>query len=169
VWSGINMNGNMSIPNKIIFEKNFLHFWIMTPCGFVDNTGWRRYKGYRVFPGSKERPGRDAYPSPPSSAVGHERGELYFYSPYGSYGLYRASVPVQGWHLLLYLYRLKEHTAILFWAQEVLHSWGSGSHLSKYTASLSKRACNKCFETLSSVIFGTWENWRGRREYGGGK
>jgi hypothetical protein len=25
--------------------------------------------GYRVFPGNKERPGHDAYPSPPSSAV----------------------------------------------------------------------------------------------------
>jgi len=32
------------------------------------------------FPGSKERPGRDADPSPPSSAVGHERVELYLYS-----------------------------------------------------------------------------------------
>jgi hypothetical protein len=48
----------------------------------------------------KERPGRDADPSPPSSAVGHERVELYLYSPCGSYGLYRASVPVQGWPLL---------------------------------------------------------------------
>jgi hypothetical protein len=27
------------------------------------------YNGYRVFPGAKERPGRDADPSPPSSAV----------------------------------------------------------------------------------------------------
>ena len=27
------------------------------------------YSGYRDFPGSKERPGRDADPSPPSSAV----------------------------------------------------------------------------------------------------
>jgi hypothetical protein len=27
------------------------------------------YKGYRVFPGGKERPARDADPSPPSSAV----------------------------------------------------------------------------------------------------
>ena len=27
------------------------------------------YNGYRVFSGGKERPGRDAYPSPPSSAV----------------------------------------------------------------------------------------------------
>jgi hypothetical protein len=26
---------------------------------------------------------------------GHERVELYLYSPYGPYGLYRASVPVQ--------------------------------------------------------------------------
>ena len=50
------------------------------------------------FPGGKERPGRDADPSPPSSAVGHERVELYLYS-YMPYGLYRASVPVQGWPL----------------------------------------------------------------------
>jgi len=27
------------------------------------------YNGYWVFPGGKERPGRDAGPSPPSSAV----------------------------------------------------------------------------------------------------
>jgi hypothetical protein len=27
------------------------------------------HKGYRVFPGGKERPGRDADHSPPSSAV----------------------------------------------------------------------------------------------------
>ena len=27
------------------------------------------YNGYQVFPGDKERPGRDADPSPPSSAV----------------------------------------------------------------------------------------------------
>ena len=27
------------------------------------------YNGYRVFPGDKDRPGRDANPSPPSSAV----------------------------------------------------------------------------------------------------
>jgi len=53
------------------------------------------YNGYLVFPGRIERPGRDADPSPPSSAVDHERVELCLYSPYGSYGLYRASVPVQ--------------------------------------------------------------------------
>jgi hypothetical protein len=53
------------------------------------------YNGYRVFPGGKERLGRDADPSPPSSAVIKERVELYLYSPYGPYGLYRASVPVQ--------------------------------------------------------------------------
>ena len=59
------------------------------------------YNGYWVFPGGKERPGRDADPSPPSSAVGHERVELYLYSLYGPYGLYRASVPVQVWPLPL--------------------------------------------------------------------
>jgi len=55
------------------------------------------YNGYRVFPGGKERPGRDADPSLPSSAVGHERVEVYLYSPYGPYGLYRASVPYYVW------------------------------------------------------------------------
>ena len=48
------------------------------------------------FPGVKEWPGRNADPSPASSAVGHERVELYLYCPYGPYSLYRASVPVQG-------------------------------------------------------------------------
>ena len=32
---------------------------------------------------------------------GHERVELYLYSPYGPYGLYRASVHAQGWPLPL--------------------------------------------------------------------
>jgi len=61
------------------------------------------YNVYRVFLGGKERQGRDADPSPPSSAVGHERVELYLYSPCGPYGLYRASVPVQGYTLPLYI------------------------------------------------------------------
>ena len=60
------------------------------------------YNGYRLFPAGKERPGRDADPSPLSSAVGHERVELYLYSPYGPYGLYRASVPIRGCTLLFY-------------------------------------------------------------------
>jgi len=45
------------------------------------------HNGYRVFPGGKERPGHDADPSPSSSAFGHERVELYLFSPYGPYGL----------------------------------------------------------------------------------
>jgi len=56
------------------------------------------------FTGRKERPGRDADPSLPSSAVGQERVELFLYSPYGPYGLYRASVPVQGYTLPLHLH-----------------------------------------------------------------
>jgi len=54
------------------------------------------YNGYRVFPGGKERPGRDTDSTLPSSAVGYERVELYLYSPFGPYGLYRVSVSVQG-------------------------------------------------------------------------
>ena len=55
------------------------------------NTPSLLYNGYRVFRGGKKWPERDADPSPPSSAVGHERVELYLYSPYLSYGLYRVS------------------------------------------------------------------------------
>ena len=39
------------------------------------------YNGYRVFPGGKMRPGRDADPSSPSSAEVKNRVELYLYSP----------------------------------------------------------------------------------------
>ena len=39
------------------------------------------YNGYRVFPGGKVRPGRDADPSPPSSAEVKNRVELYLYFP----------------------------------------------------------------------------------------
>ena len=69
--------------------------WPWGPLSFL-------YNGCRFFPGGKERPGLDADPSPPSSAIGHERIELYLYSPYGPYGLYRASVPVQGCTLPFY-------------------------------------------------------------------
>jgi len=91
------------------------------------------YKRYCVFPGNKERPGRDADLKPPSSAVVKKEWSytstprmcrtactepqylyncalylyLYLYSPYVSYGLYRASVPVQRCTLpYLYLYSL---------------------------------------------------------------
>jgi hypothetical protein len=37
--------------------------------------------GTGSFPGGKQRPGRDADPSPPSSAVGYKRVQLYLYSP----------------------------------------------------------------------------------------
>jgi len=71
------------------------------------------YNEYRVFPGGKKRPGRDADPSPTSSAVGHERVELYLYSPYGPYGLYRASVPVQACTLPYFLYMVRMSASFL--------------------------------------------------------
>jgi hypothetical protein len=51
--------------------------------------------GTGSFPGVKSSWGVMLTPHPTSSAVGHERVELYLYSPYEPYGLYRASVPVQ--------------------------------------------------------------------------
>jgi hypothetical protein len=39
------------------------------------------YSGYRVFTGRKVWPGRDADPSPPSSAEVKNRVELYLYCP----------------------------------------------------------------------------------------
>jgi hypothetical protein len=35
---------------------------------------------------------------------GHERVELYLYSPFAPYGLYRASVPVQGFNLPFFIF-----------------------------------------------------------------
>jgi len=42
--------------------------------------------GAGSFPRGKEWLGHDADPSPCSSAIGHERVELYLCSPYGPYG-----------------------------------------------------------------------------------
>jgi len=50
--------------------------------------------GMGSFPGVKS--GREVMMNPyPFYCRGQERVELYLYSPYGPYGLYRASVPVQ--------------------------------------------------------------------------
>ena len=61
------------------------------------------YNGYWIFPGGKERPGRDANPSPLSSAVIMEEYSYTSTLPYGPDGLYSASMPVQGCTLLLLL------------------------------------------------------------------
>jgi hypothetical protein len=54
--------------------------------------------GTGSFPGVK-RPGHGIDHPRPSYAKVKERIELYLYSPYGPYGLYRSSVPVQGCNL----------------------------------------------------------------------
>ena len=51
--------------------------------------------GTGSFPGVESGRGVTLTP-PPFQCRGHERVELYFYSTYGPYSLYRASVPVQG-------------------------------------------------------------------------
>jgi len=53
------------------------------------------YNGYRVFPGGKKQPGRDPDPSLPSSAVVKKEYRLY--------GLYGASVSVQGYSTIYLL------------------------------------------------------------------
>ena len=50
------------------------------------------------------------WPLTPFWCRGHERVELYLYSPYRPYGLYRASVPVQGCTLPLPLHELPINT-----------------------------------------------------------
>jgi len=52
------------------------------------------YNGYPVFPGSKERPERDAEHSP-LLVPWSRKSRAIPLLPYGPYGLYRASVPVQ--------------------------------------------------------------------------
>ena len=85
------------------------------------------YNRYRVFPGGKVRPRRDADPSPilvpwsrksraiplltlwavqPVQSLSACTVELYLYSSYGPYGLYRASVPLQGCTLPFYYFML---------------------------------------------------------------
>jgi len=56
--------------------------------------------GTGSFPGVKS--GRDMTLTPYPLLVPWSKVELYLYSPYGLYGLYRASVPVQ-WRTLPYL------------------------------------------------------------------
>jgi hypothetical protein len=59
------------------------------------------YNKYRV------KSGRGVMLTPhPFWCRGHERLELYFYSPYGPYGLFRASVPVQGCTLAFFLLKI---------------------------------------------------------------
>jgi len=64
-----------------------------------------------VFPGSKERPGRDADPSPHSS-VWSRKSRTIPLLPLWPYGLYRASVPVQGCTLPLPYQHTKYQTCV---------------------------------------------------------
>jgi hypothetical protein len=69
------------------------------------------YNRYWVFPRGKERPGRDANPSSSSSAVIMKGYSYTSTHPYGPFGLYRASVPVQGCTLPFTSFYQYLHTA----------------------------------------------------------
>jgi len=62
------------------------------------------YNGYRAFPGGKEGTGDDADPLP-LLVPWSRRGRAIPLPSYGPYGLYRASVPVQGCTLPFTLHR----------------------------------------------------------------
>jgi len=94
------------------------------------------YNGYRVFPRDKERPGRDANPSPPSSAVGHERVEVYLYSPYGPYGLYRASVSVQEDPCIIVKFIKKNPTRCSSVSEFIIPYFYEAQRVSGYTPSI---------------------------------
>ena len=61
------------------------------------------YNGYRVFPGGKKRPGRDADPSPPSSAVVMKRYSYTFTPTMGRTACTEPQCLYKG-DLYLYLY-----------------------------------------------------------------
>jgi hypothetical protein len=76
-----------------LLQRNLTHFCI--PVKILHRENQEKYKvqntmGIGSFPGIK-RPGRGADHPPPSKRRGHERLELYLYSPSGP------SWPVKGW------------------------------------------------------------------------
>ena len=87
--------------------------------------------GTGSFPGVKS--GRVVTLTPhPFQCRGQERVELYLYAPYGLYGLYRASVPVQGCTLpFFYLDATSTSSACVGWhVQIVTYFFGiSGTNL----------------------------------------
>jgi len=78
------------------------------------------------------------------SAVGHERVELYLYSPYGPYGLYRALVPVQECTLL-----------------KMLNVWSCHSRTFQVRSSRNQWRPNVCHRRVSAsiIIVAKQGNW----------
>ena len=71
------------------------------------------YNVYQVFTGGEERPGRDADPSPLLVPWSRKSRGIPLL-PYGPYGLYRASVSVQGCTLPLHLTSLFSAVLAMF-------------------------------------------------------
>jgi hypothetical protein len=86
------------------------------------------YNGYRVFPGSKERPGLDADPSPPSGAVVKKEQSYTSTPPMGRTACTEPQCLYKGELYLLYLTTSDKHSA-LERASNSITSCGSSSAL----------------------------------------
>jgi hypothetical protein len=103
----VGRNSSVGIAARYGLDSPGIEYWWEARSSAPVQTGPGAHPSFCTlgtgsFPGVKNGRGRDADPSPRSSVFGHERVELYLYSPYGPFGLYRASVPVKG-DLYLYL------------------------------------------------------------------
>ena len=84
--------------------------------------------GTGSFPGAKSDRSVTLTPHPLLVPWSWKSIQLYLYSPYGPYGLYRASVPVQGcsvpyfkqWFNALY----REHLVLKYWKLYAWWTWG---------------------------------------------
>ena len=111
------------------------------------------YNGHRVFPGGKERPGRDAHPSPLLVPWSRKGRAIYLYSLCRPYGLYKASMPVQGCTLPL-LYTMKLNLIEKLWLTESrsVLLWILGFHVRAYKNSPADAILNRIFQQTYIVF-----------------
>jgi len=83
--------------------------------------------------------------------------ELYLYSPYGLYGLYRASVPVQGWPLPY----SRAITLLSLWAVRPVQSLSACTRVQSTFLPLSRKRLQqrsiRCYTLPVEAIVYVWE------------
>ena len=107
------------------------------------------YNGYRVFPGGKERPGRDADPSPPSSAV-VMKGQTYTSAP--PMGRPACTEPQCLYKGALYLYRHVTSMRTIMSGEaciEVRYAKGQGLHGSSPPTHITVRHTRTIYNLLA--------------------